>query len=562
MPVGGEGVLDEGERHAALDLVLPVLGPGDIAYVTRELDLVWVSDSFTTVLGWEPHEVLGHPAVTLLSPDQDMTWVDAHRHRLLSGKDAARRVLVRAKDGTDRWFSAVAHPVNSDGGVTGFAVILHDVTVALDLAAEGPYIDEVTGLWNRGAVLRQLDVELTERRSRLCVLVVEFTNLTVVNESLGHEAGDRALAIFAQRLRDSFPGGECMGRISGRTFLVCCPHDESMDSAGVASSLVATWQAEMLVEGRRIEPEIRAAVVEPELGATSLTALRDADVTLAQARNGDGRAVTVHSSEMSALATRRFVLEDELRYALDAEEFELFFQPIVALGDRSVVAAEALVRWRHPREGLLAPPSFLPIAEESRLIRPLGHVVVSQALEALRQLPDHSLQIGVNVSAVELRDTGWRQSLEEAIDRSGVDPCCLVIELTETAVLSAKRDLADDLAALRQRGIAVFLDDFGTGYSSLSLLRDLPVSGIKLDKSFVSAVDSDDEFAVALSRGIVDLIRPLELAGVAEGIETERQATRLHELGWEFGQGYFFGRPGPFSSLPPVPARPLGTPPG
>ena len=562
MDQGGPGF---SEYEAVVGRVLAassvVVRADDVVYLTNGLDIAWVSDSVTAALGWSPGDLVGEPALTLVSPHQDLSWVDANRHRLLAGRDVAQRILIRAKDGSERWFSGVAHPASGRGGIDGFVAVLHDVSVELPEAPVTwyPAVDEATGVESRATILGFLDDALTSPDEDLCVLMVEFENLRVVNESLGHEAGDLALAEFARRMRRSLTGGERIGRVSGKTFLVACLHAPSPEDLSVrAASLVGQWSDEMEISGRRIEPDVVAAVVEARSGSTALTLMRDADVALSDARRSGESVVTVFDPEMSNRAVRRFVIEDELRFALDADEFELFFQPIVSLSDGSAVAAEALVRWRHPREGLLGPPSFLPIAEESRLIRPIGRRVLVRALEALAALPPHALQIGVNISAVELSDETWLDGVTYAIDRSGIDPCCLVLELTETAVLSARRDLRDDLRALRDRGVGVFLDDFGTGYSSLSMLRDLPVSGIKLDKSFVTALEDKESFGAALAQGIVDLVRPLGLAGVAEGIETPEQAERLAHLGWEFGQGYLFGRPGPFRALPPGRSRSVG----
>jgi diguanylate cyclase (GGDEF)-like protein/PAS domain S-box-containing protein len=532
-----------------------VVDPGDVVYLTEGLDIAWMSGSVEGGLGWRPEELVGQPAVNLVSPNQDRSWVDANRHQLIAGRDVAQRLLIRRKDGGERWFSGVAHPVSGPSGTSGFVVVLHPLDAK---GAQGSGRDPVTGVESRQQILDMLEHSRADTDG-MCVLVVEFENLRVVNESLGHAAGDEALATFARRMRESLTGGERIGRVSGKSFLVGCMHDAPVDDlASRAAQLIESWSAEMLVGGRRIEPDLVAALVPLPAGSSSLTVMQDSDVALSYARRS-GERVTVFEQGMSDETLRRFVIEDELRFAVDADEFELHFQPVVALADRSPVGAEALVRWRHPREGLLTPASFLPIAEESRLIRPMGRRLLARGLDALSRLPAHSLQVGVNVSAVELADESWLAGVNEILDSADVDPCCLVLEITETAVLSARRNLASDLGALKSRGVGVFLDDFGTGYSSLSMLRDLPVSGLKLDKSFVSSLDDEDSFGAALSQGILDLIRPLGLAGVAEGIETERQATRLREIGWEFGQGYLFGRPGPFTELP-VPAGPRDAP--
>lgn len=420
----------------------------------------------------------------------------------------------------------------------------------------------VAGIAGRDEILRYLDRLLTADASSLCVVVVEFANLRKLNESLGFERGDLALAELAHRIRAAMPAGEPVGRISGKGFLISCGLPRSAEQARErARHLVDQWSGPMIIDGVRIDPVLAAAVVWASDSSTALTLLREADIALSLCNVDADSPVVVFEEEMATRALRRFVLEDELRFGLDAGEFELFFQPIVHLPSATPVAAEALVRWRHPREGILTPETFMPVAEESRLIRPMGRVVLAQALEALASLPPHTIQVGVNVSAVELSDHTWMDTVTDAIERSGVDPACLVVEITETAVLAASRDVGSDLRRLRSMGVGIFLDDFGTGYSSLSLLRDLPVTGIKLDKSFVAALVDPDSFGSALARGILDLVRPLGLTGVAEGIETPQHATRLAELGWEFGQGYLYGRPAPFNELPPIPVPPPDAPP-
>ncbi|MCX6431863.1 MAG: EAL domain-containing protein [Actinobacteria bacterium] len=198
------------------------------------------------------------------------------------------------------------------------------------------------------------------------------------------------------------------------------------------------------------------------------------------------------------------------------------------------------------------------VAEQSQLIRPLGRTVLSMVCAALAALPAHTLQIGVNVSPVELSDEGWVDGVLGIVDQWGVDPCCLVFELTESAVQSARRPIQADLMRLRKRGVGIFLSNFGTGSSSLAMLRDLPVTGLKLDASLVATVDRPGSFGAALAKGIIEVVRPLGLAGVAEGVETEGQAASLAEIGWEFGQGYLFAHPGSLNSVSPVPARLLG----
>ncbi len=221
----------------------------------------------------------------------------------------------------------------------------------------------------------------------------------------------------------------------------------------------------------------------------------------------------------------------------------MYYQPIVALADARVVGHEALVRWAHPTRGLLSPGDFLDVAEDSGLITTIGAQVLDQVCALLAERPDLPGPISVNVSAVQLAAPGWLDSVRDTLAAHRVDPARIVIEVTETAVLSLVDSARDALASLRRLGVGIHLDDFGTGYSSISVLRDLPVTGVKLDLRFVQALTAGDSQANALARGVSGLAHGMHLIGMAEGIETELQADILRAQGWECGQGYYFGRP-------------------
>ncbi len=555
------------QRHSDIPVGLVPTGmsealqQADVVYVTRGLDIVWVSPSVTEYLGWAVDDLLGQPAIILLSPDQDQAWVDANRHRLLAGRDVVQKVLLRRRDGAERWFSGVARAIpESDAGVAGFLVTLQDIHATARARRSEP-LDGVTGLLSRRVLFDVVDeaVQQLAGPGGFGFILIEFDNLRAVNESAGLATGDAALSEFANRILNRLLPGEEAGRVSGKGFGIACPSVVSADALrSRAESIVAGISSEIRVTGRRVEPIVLASAVLAEPGTTCMTLIREADIAIGTAREVGSPSVTVFTADLADRAVRRSALEEELRFALEAEEFGLVYQPIVSLADRSPVAVEALLRWRHPREGLIAPDDFLLVAEQSQLVRPLGRTVLSMVCAALAALPAHTLQIGVNVSPVELSDEGWVDGVLGIVDQWGVDPCCLVFELTESAVQSSRRPIQADLMRLRKRGVGIFLSNFGTGSSSRAMLRDLPVTGLKLDASLVATVDRPGSFGAALAKGIIEVVRPLGLAGVAEGVETEEQAASLAEIGWDFGQGYLFARPGSLNSVSPVPARLLG----
>jgi EAL domain-containing protein (putative c-di-GMP-specific phosphodiesterase class I) len=246
---------------------------------------------------------------------------------------------------------------------------------------------------------------------------------------------------------------------------------------------------------------------------------------------------------MHAKAVGRLILEDQLRDAITEGEFVVHYQPIVALADSKVVGHEALVRWAHPTRGLLSPAEFLDVAEDSGLITAIGAQVLDQACAMLAARPDLPGPISVNVSAVQLSSADWLDSVTTTLATHGVDPARLVIEITETAALSMTDSALHALESLRGLGMGIHLDDFGTGYSSISVLRDVPVTGVKLDLSFVRDLTGGISPANELAHGLSVLVNGMHLVGIAEGIETQMQATILREQGWECGQGYHFGKP-------------------
>jgi EAL domain-containing protein (putative c-di-GMP-specific phosphodiesterase class I) len=277
--------------------------------------------------------------------------------------------------------------------------------------------------------------------------------------------------------------------------------------------------------------------------------LRDTDSALFRAK-GAGRARWhFFDEEMHALAVSRLTIEDELRRAIDEHQFVVHYQPIVRLTDATVVGHEALVRWDHPVRGLLHPADFLSVAEDSGLIVDIGHQVLEQVCELIAAHPDLPGPISVNKSPLQIARPGWRDLFVDILDRYGVSPSQIVIELTETAVLTVLELTRDDLLHVRDLGVGIHMDDFGTGFSSISLLRDLPVTGIKLDRSFTSLLTLEDSPPNVLAAGLAGLAEGLHLQSIAEGVETRDQAAILREQGWTHGQGWYYGRP------QPVPAR-------
>jgi EAL domain-containing protein (putative c-di-GMP-specific phosphodiesterase class I) len=324
-------------------------------------------------------------------------------------------------------------------------------------------------------------------------------------------------------------------------------HDESeVDS--IAERLIGAVTEEVTVGGRPLIVSASIGVALSTADSTSTSLLRDADSALFRAK-GSGRSRWVFFDPgMHTVAMARLVTESELRTAITERQFVVHYQPIVALADATVVGYEALVRWNHPDRGLVPPLEFLPIAEESGLIVEIGDQVLDQVCDLITIRPDLTVPISVNKSPVQIGRPGWHDRFLARIHAREIRPERLVIEVTETAILSVLDRTTGDLADLRDHGIGIHVDDFGTGYSSIALLRDLPVTGLKLDLSFTRHLTTD-QTARALAAGLAGLVHGLNIDGIAEGIETPEQAEILREQGWTHGQGYLYGRPAP---MPPA----------
>jgi diguanylate cyclase (GGDEF)-like protein/PAS domain S-box-containing protein len=523
-----------------------------VAAIDGEIRLV--NPALCSMIDRRAEWLCSHSLVDIVHPD-DRDAVLSDRAGLLEGDSeswVSQARLMRG-DGTSIWVRRTAVLVRDAGGAPeSFVLQIEDVTAerrARDQLAFQAFHDPLTGLRNRAWIVDMLESDLLQaRRAGLTVgvLYVDLDNFKVVNESLGHVAGDEMLATVARRIASALPSDLRIGRFGGDEFLVVIPEADGVhDVEAVAERVVNAVAEPLVVSGHTVVTSASIGVALSNDRSTPESLLRDADSAAYRAKSSGRARWHFFDDEMHAQAVQRLTVEDDLRRALETDELTAYYQPLVDLSDRRVVGHEALVRWVHPEKGVLTPYAFLTVAEESGLVVELGQQVLEAVCARIASTPSLPGTVSVNVSAVQLRRRDWADGFLETVRSHGVDPHRLVIEVTETAVLSLLDSVHDDLVALRGLGVGLHVDDFGTGYSSIALLRDLPVTGLKLDRSFVSALTADDSQANALSSGLAALARSLHLHGVAEGVETEEQAEILRLHGWPLGQGYLFGRPEP-----------------
>lgn len=422
------------------------------------------------------------------------------------------------------------------------------------------YTDSLTGLANRLAFRETLDHRLMQLRGvgrQLALLFADIDDFKRVNDTLGHDVGDEVLIQFANRIREAVEraGGDAseLARFGGDEFVILLyaegDHtDVRASAAQLAETLVTELSRPIVVQDRQVFLGTSIGVTlfpDDASGATML--MKNGDIAMYQAKVAGKNCYRFYSRAMDQAVTRRVRIEQDLRGAWERGELTLAYQPVYRVSDKTLVGAEALLRWQHPVHGQVAPSVFIDVAEQSGLIEVIGPAVVraacKDAMRWRREAGDHGdLFVSVNVSARQLRSGDFHEQVTAALAESGLPPRLMHIELTETAVLADEEQARQILASLRELGIKVWLDDFGTGFSGLSHLRRVPVDGVKIDRSFIADMlrDPDD---LALTTAIIAMAHSLGMTVVAEGVEKEGQCDLLRSRGCDLAQGYWLGHP-------------------
>ncbi len=445
-----------------------------------------------------------------------------------------------------------AHTDPETGRIDFFSALAHDISnrkqLETSLERQATH-DELTGLPNRVLLFERIERAMeglrhTSSAGSVALLFIDIDHFKSLNDNLGHSAGDRILESVAARIRDAVRPGDTVARFGGDEFVVLCERlDSPEDAVVIADRLEVSLRDPLQVEGRdvRLGVSIGISFADPD-DPDPVAVMRDAAAAMYLAKAGGRGRWVVFVDELRERASERRRTETSMRRTLDGEELELHYQPVVSLTDGRLVGVEALLRWR--RDGVVvAPDEFVPLAEESGLIVPIGRWVLQTAtaqVAAWQQLPGWShLHLAVNVSARQLQHAGFPTVIAAAVGEPGLTEGSLSIELTESVLLQDVEASRERLDRVRSLGVGVSLDDFGTGYSSLTYLRRFPVDTVKLDRSFVEGVGTDPG-DTAIVTAVVDLAAALGLQSVAEGIETPEQLTLLRSLGCHTGQGYLF----------------------
>ena len=563
-------VIDRARAVAAADQAVFLTEVAHDAYVSvdeRGRVLEWNPEA-EAVFGWPRAEALGRPLGDLVVPPRHRDVYDQHLAAFIRGEDGALGVMQPRRELVALNRSGAEFPVQVTVWTTGtdgprrICAFVRDLSERKrfegQLASQALH-DRLTGLPNRVLLRDRIEHALLRagrRGASVALLIADIDRFKVFNESLGHDGGDRLLVAVAARLTELLRPGDTVARMGGDEFALLCEDIGGYhEAAGIASRVVGAFDKPFHVQGNDLSLTASVGVAVGALaGPAPELLLRDADVAMYRAKDGGRDRYEVFDETMLADATERLSVENQLRQGIAEGHLRLHYQPIVHLDTGAIAGFEALVRWQHPVRGLLPPLEFIPTAEQTGLIVPLGRYVLAEACRQAAAWTDaHSsgerLRMSVNVSAKQLVQPGWSDEVAQALAESGLAPRQLVLEITESVLMDDADATAVRLEELRRLGVRIAIDDFGTGYSSLGYLRRLPVDILKIDKSFIDGV-AEGPHESALARAVVKLASTLRLEAVAEGVSSRKQLLQLRRLRCPYGQGFYFSRPEPPAAIP------------
>ena len=514
---------------------------------------------------------LGRTVSEILPPEAAEACMSALRTAAENGVSTGKQFSLQLAQGV-HWFElSVSRKAAAPGARPSFIALSRDITErkeAEQRILRLAYFDNLTGLPNRQSFLERVNREIRraqQRGSKLGVLFLDLDGFKNINDTMGHTNGDLILQWTADRLRQAMRPSDLvwhgpsaaddaeLARLGGDEFtalVLDIAHPE--DSLVVAHRLLQLMRRPFVLEGREVVLTTSIGVaVYPDDGQDALTLLKHADTAMYHAKDQGRNNCQLYSASLTEQAMQRMNLERNLRLALERGEFRLEYQPQIDLQQGRVLSAEALIRWQSPDQGTIPPAHFIPLAEENGLIIPIGNWVLRSACTdaAAWGRSGQQVRVAVNLSPLQLKDPDLMRTVQDALARSGLPAERLELEVTESAVMEDSSTTLATLNALRSHGVRIALDDFGTGYSSMSYLKRLPLNNLKVDRSFVRGLPSDEENR-AIVRAILSLGASLGLAVTAEGVETIEQANALREMACGVVQGFYFSRPVPAREIP------------
>jgi diguanylate cyclase (GGDEF)-like protein/PAS domain S-box-containing protein len=527
--------------------------------------IVAVNRAFTTITQYPPEEAIGRTPSLLKSGRHDKDfyqsiWNDLREHGHWQGE-----IWNRRKDGeVYPELLTISSVPGDDGAVSHYVAVFTDISKLKRSEEQLRHLahhDTLTDLPNRMLLHSRLEHSLARahrEQHKVVVMFLDLDHVKNVNDSLGHPAGDELLTLVAQRLLGRLREEDTLARIGGDEFVLVLEDLHNPDEAArIAGEIIEILSRSPFRLSSGHEIFIGASIgisFYPDDGQDGIQLVRNADAALYQAKKAGRNTYRFYTEELTRKAQQRLSLETRLRKALDADELTVFYQPQIDLASGRLVGMEALARWRHPEKGLISPAEFIPLAEESGLIVPLGEQILRKAMIQARtwHLDGHAgLRVAVNLSSHQLQRPDLSNQLRTLLEETGLDPGCLELEITESMLLEQGPNVLRNLEHIHSLRVCLSIDDFGTGYSSLTYLKRLPVHKLKIDQSFVRGIP-DDPRDMQIAATIIAMARNLQLEVLAEGVETEAQLAYLRSKGCDTGQGYYFSPPVPAEELAPL----------
>jgi diguanylate cyclase (GGDEF)-like protein/PAS domain S-box-containing protein len=548
--------LTDANKHLDLQVAVLEAAANAIAITDSNGTIQWVNHAFTIMTGYSKEEVLGKNPRLLKSGDQAQSYYDKLWSTILSGKVWQGEIINKRKDGTTYTEEMTITPVTQGVGnaaVTKFIAIKQNITkrkVAEERIQFLAYSDALTGLPNRRLLQDRLTQALASARrqkSRVALLFLDLDKFKNINDSLGHAVGDLLLQEVAGRLTTWGREQDTVARVGGDEFLILLTGVKDITDVAVAAKrLMDTMIGEYSIQGHALNITCSLGVsIFPEHGTDTETLIKNADTAMYSAKESGRNGFRFFTEDLDAQAVERLTLENSLQLALDKKELFLVYQPQMDIVSGKIIGLEALLRWQHPKLGLVPPDKFIRIAENCGLIVPIGEWVLETACSQARKWHEDGLpkvRVAVNVSAVQFRRQGFSEQIRRVLHETGLAPQYLELELTESVVL-ADADVTFSVSQeLKAMGVELAIDDFGTGYSSFSYLKQFRVGKLKIDRSFIRdvAVNPDD---AAITAAIISMAKNLHLKVIAEGVENEAQMSFLRAHHCDEIQGYYFSKP-------------------
>ena len=536
-----------------------------IIIVDAQGTIRYVSPAVERMLGYQPETLIGANLSQQIIHPKDLASSVIFQETLVNAPDKTltAEMLMQHRDGSWLHFEMIGSNLLHDANIQGLLITSRDISerkVFEQQLQHQAFHDPLTGLPNRALFMNRLQHALIRAvrhtpNDLLALLFVDLDLFKVVNDSLGHEAGDRLLVAVANRLQRAIRPQDTVARFGGDEFMILLEDlpDEAAARA-IAEEMLQKLRVTENINGYEIVVTASIGVALNYAGINSTSdLLRYADAAMYQAkREGKGR-YHVFDGRTSTSLLERLELEQELRRAVEQEEFRVFYQPIISLSSRKVIGIEALIRWQHPRLGLIAPAQFIHTAEETGLIVPMGRWVLEEACRQVYQWQserqdDITLELSVNLSARQLQQSTLVAEIAEVLKKTGLAPMNLKLEITESVAMSDAEGMLARLHELKALGVKLAIDDFGTGYSSLSYLKRFPVDTLKIDRSFVAGLGQNAE-DTAIVQAVVTMAHTVGLTVTAEGVETTEITDHLQGLGCDLAQGYYFAKPLPSAKL-------------